>query len=60
MSVTDGRAAPIRYARSGDVSIAYQVTGEGPIDLVLVPGFFSHLELDWEHQGSARIFEINE
>jgi class 3 adenylate cyclase len=36
-----------RYAKSGDVSIAYQVTGEGPIDLVLVPGFVSHLELDW-------------
>ena len=30
MSVTDGRSAPIRYARSGDVSIAYQVTGDGP------------------------------
>jgi class 3 adenylate cyclase len=39
----------IRYARSGDVNIAYQVTGDGPIDLVLVHGFFSHLELDWEH-----------
>ena len=31
-------AAPVRYARSGDLSIAYQVTGDGPIDLVLVPG----------------------
>ena len=41
--------APIRYARSGDVNIAYQVTGDGPFDLVLVPGFFSHLEIDWEH-----------
>ncbi len=57
MSVTDGSSAPIRYARSGDVSIAYQITGEGAIDLVLVPGFFSHLEIDWEHPGSARIFE---
>jgi len=54
---TDGRSAPIGYARSGDVSIAYQVTGGGPIDLVLVPGFFSHLEIDWEHPGSARLFE---
>jgi class 3 adenylate cyclase len=52
-----GRTAPIRYARSGDVSVAYQVTGDGPIDLVLVPGFFSHLEIDWEHPGSARLFE---
>ena len=41
--------APIRYARSGDVNIAYQVTGDGPFDLVLVQGFFSHLEIDWEH-----------
>jgi len=38
--------APIRYARSGDVNIAYQVTGDGELDLVLVPGFVSHLELD--------------
>jgi class 3 adenylate cyclase len=40
--------AAIRYARSGDVNIAYQVTGDGPFDLVLVHGFFSHLEIDWE------------
>jgi pimeloyl-ACP methyl ester carboxylesterase len=37
-----------RYARSGDVNIAYQVVGDGPLDLVLVPGFISHLEIDWE------------
>jgi len=36
-----------RYARSGDVSIAYQVTGEGPFDLELVPGSVSHVELGW-------------
>jgi pimeloyl-ACP methyl ester carboxylesterase len=36
------------YARSGDVSIAYQVLGDGPIDLVVSPGFASHLELNWE------------
>jgi len=49
--------APIRYARSGDVNIAYQVTGEGPFDLVLVPGFFSHLEVDWEHPAHAHFLE---
>jgi pimeloyl-ACP methyl ester carboxylesterase len=43
----------VRYARSGDVNIAYQVIGEGPIDLVLVPGFISHLELDWAEPRSA-------
>ena len=49
--------APIRYARSGEVNIAYQVTGDGPFDLVLVPGFFSHLEIDWEHPVHARFLE---
>jgi class 3 adenylate cyclase len=44
----------IRYARSGDVNIAYQVTGDGPFDLVCVPGFFSHLELDWEYPAAER------
>jgi class 3 adenylate cyclase len=37
-----------RYARSGDLSIAYQVVGEGPLDIVLVLGFVSHLEVGWE------------
>ena len=49
--------APIRYARSGDVNIAYQVTGAGPLDLVLVPGFFSHLEIDWELPAYAHFLE---
>ena len=50
-------APPIRYTRSGDVNIAYQVTGDGPFDLVLVPGFFSHLEIGREHAGYARFLE---
>ena len=37
-----------RYARSGDVSIAYQVVGEGPFDIVYVPPAVSHVELIWE------------
>jgi pimeloyl-ACP methyl ester carboxylesterase len=36
-----------RYAKSGDVNIAYQVTGEGPFDLVFIPPFVSHAELIW-------------
>ena len=47
----------ISYARSGDVNIAYQVTGDGPIDLVAVPGFFSHLEISWEHPDVAAFFD---
>jgi len=49
--------APIRYARSGDVNIAYQVTGDGELDLVLVPGFVSHLELDWGDPRSAHFLD---
>jgi pimeloyl-ACP methyl ester carboxylesterase len=37
-----------RYTKSGDTHIAYQVIGKGPIDLVWVPGFVSHLEYQWE------------
>jgi class 3 adenylate cyclase len=36
-----------RYARSGDVNIAYTVVGDGPIDLVYIQGFVSHVELAW-------------
>jgi pimeloyl-ACP methyl ester carboxylesterase len=39
---------PIKYARSGDVYIAYRVFGDGPRDIVLVPGTISHVELLWE------------
>src|SRR5690349_3725677 len=38
-----------RYARSGDVSIAYQVFGDGPLETVWAPGFVTHLDLFWEH-----------
>jgi class 3 adenylate cyclase len=47
----------IRYARNGDVSIAYQVVGEGPIDLVFVGGFVSHLEVVFESPLVRRFFE---
>ncbi|MGH2952212.1 MAG: alpha/beta fold hydrolase [Solirubrobacterales bacterium] len=46
-----------QYARSGDVSIAYQVVGDGPADLVLVPGFATHLEIEWEAPFYARLLE---
>ena len=38
----------INYAKSGDVHIAYRVFGDGPRDLVLIPGTLSHVELYWE------------
>src|SRR5919108_2897956 len=46
-----------RYARAGDLSIAYQVVGDGPFDLVLVPGFISHVELAWESAVGRRFLE---
>src|SRR6478672_329515 len=42
-----------RYALSGDVHIAYQLSGDGPFDLVLVPGFVTHMELQWKLPGFA-------
>jgi hypothetical protein len=44
----------VRYARNGRVALAYQVVGEGSIDLLFVPGFVSNLELNWELPAFAR------
>jgi len=44
-----------RYARSGELSIAYQVVGDGPFDLVLVPPLFSNVELAWEFPPRAHL-----
>jgi class 3 adenylate cyclase/alpha-beta hydrolase superfamily lysophospholipase len=46
-----------RYAKSGDIHIAYQVVGEGAIDLVLVQGWISHVEHQWEDPSLARFLE---
>ena len=46
-----------RYAKSGDTSIAYQVVGDGPLDLVLVLGFATHIELQWESPAFAQFFD---
>ena len=46
-----------RYARSDDVHIAYQVVGDGPMDLVWVPGWFSHVENAWEWPELSYFFE---
>ena len=43
------------YARSGEVSIAYQVMGEGPVDLILVPGIVSHVEFQHEFSGYTEL-----
>ena len=44
-----------RYAKSGEVRVAYQVVGHGPVDLVFVPGFISNLEIHWEDPGFSHL-----
>jgi class 3 adenylate cyclase len=46
-----------RFAQNGDVSLAYATVGEGPIDLVIVPGFIGNFEVAWQTPGFHRIFE---
>jgi DNA-binding winged helix-turn-helix (wHTH) protein len=52
-----GAAAPIRYTVSDGLHIAYQVTGGGDIDIVLISGFVSHLELDWADPRHAHFLD---
>src|ERR1700751_3005707 len=49
--------AAIKYAKSGGVPIAYRVFGDGPRDIVLVPGTLSHVELYWEHPTIAYVLK---
>ena len=49
--------ATTRFATSDGLSIAYQVVGDGPVDLVFVPGFVSHVELNWEYIFTSAFLE---
>ena len=48
-------ASETRYAKSGDVYIAYQVSGQGAFDLVMVPGFVSNVEAAWQNPQMAHL-----
>ena len=50
-------APETQYAQSGELSIAYQTVGGGPIDLLFVPGFVSNVELMWERPAFAGMLE---
>jgi pimeloyl-ACP methyl ester carboxylesterase len=50
-------SSPIQYARSGDVHVAYQIVGDGPVDLVMAMGAFTNLEVLWELQEYRRLCE---
>lgn len=47
-----------RFARSGDGHVAYQVLGDGPTDLVLVAGWFTHVEAIWENREAAQLLDL--
>ena len=57
MGENGGVEAETRYARSGDVNIAYQVLGDGPFDQVFVPGYVTHLELSWKLPSFGTAFD---
>jgi pimeloyl-ACP methyl ester carboxylesterase len=46
-----------RYARSGELNIAYQVIGNGPLDIVYIPGWVSNLDYAWEFARMVHVFE---
>ncbi len=46
-----------RYTKSGDLNIAYQVAGTGPIDLIFAAGWISNVEQGWEHPRVARFYD---
>ena len=50
------KAPPVHYAKSGDVHIAYQVVGTGPLDILMTPGATSSLDVYWEEPSFARFF----
>jgi len=50
-------APETKYAHVGEINIAYQTVGEGPIDLVLVPGWVSNIEVFWDDPRVARFFQ---
>jgi class 3 adenylate cyclase len=45
----------VQYAKNGDVHLAYQVLGDGPFDLVFIPGWLTHLDAAWEDPGYVRL-----
>ncbi len=47
----------VRYARSGDVHVAYAVVGDGPTDLIMVDGFLTHLSVLWEEPTYRRFVQ---
>jgi class 3 adenylate cyclase len=47
--------SPVKYAKSGDIYLAYRIFGDGPRDIVLFPGTLSHVEMTWEMPSNAHL-----
>ena len=56
LETTDVERPQTRYARSGEVNVAYQVIGDGPFDLIFAPGFVSNLEYGWEEPSLEQFY----
>ncbi len=55
--LTDSAKPEVRYAKSGSVHVAYQVFGDGPVNLVVTPGSITHLDYIWDEPGMRRFLE---
>jgi hypothetical protein len=55
LGVPNGRFATTRYVKSDDVHVAYQVIGDGPVDVLWVPGFVSNMEAGWQNPHMAAL-----
>ena len=52
-----GKRSPVRFVSNGGIHIAYQIIGEGPVDLLFIHGFLSNLEIAWENNEYTNFFE---
>ena len=51
------KSAPVKYARSGNIHIAYRILGDGPEDIVMIPGTLTHLEIYWATPALRHLLE---
>lgn len=51
------KRSPVRYVSNGRIHIAYQIIGDGPVDLLFIHGFLSNLEIAWENEEYTNFFE---
>jgi pimeloyl-ACP methyl ester carboxylesterase/DNA-binding CsgD family transcriptional regulator len=51
------RRPPVRYVANDGVHLAYQIVGDGPVDVLFIHGFVSHVEAAWENEEFARFFQ---